>query len=376
MKHELACRAFLDWRSHGSPKQGPVDFIMRQTRLSFKYALRKCRREQEKEKANKLAVALLSQEPNRFWALVKQQLGVGIPLPPSFGDVTGTSNISKMWGDHFKAIFNDLTCGSDPAIMIQLADSPSFNTPPITTQDVCNAVAKLQSGKSPGWDNMSTDHIMHLQPDILSTIAALLNCMINHSSLPDGLVYSQLVPLVKDKSGVLDDKSNYRAIALSTSLSKVLELILVERLEPFLRTSDAQFGFKAEHSTTHAAYSLKETINYYTSKGSPIYACFLDASKAFDRACHSKLFQILSGRGVPSPYLKLLLRWYSTQKMGVKWSGSESEPFNVQNGVRQGGNLSPLLFNVYINDLLCDLQKLAVGCHIGKKSHQRACLCG
>ena len=111
--------------------------------------------------------------------------------------------------------------------------------------------------------------------------------------MPDGLVYSLLAPIVKDKSGVLDDKSNYRAIALSTTLSKVLELILVERLQPFLNTSDAQFGFKPDHCTTHATFALKETINYYTKQGSPVCVCFLDATKAFDRVSYSKLFKVL-----------------------------------------------------------------------------------
>ena len=107
-------------------------------------------------------------------------------------------------------------------------------------------------------------------------------------------------------------------------------------------------------------------MNYYTSHGSPVYACFLDASKAFDRVCHSTLFRILTDRGVPPPYLKLLLRWYRSQKMGVRWANSESDPFYVRNGVRQGGNLSPMLFNVYIDKLLCDLRRMNVGCYVGK----------
>ena len=55
--------------------------------------------------------------------------------------------------------------------------------------------------------------------------------MLNHSAVPDELVYSLLMPLIKDKSGLLGDKTNYRAIALSTTLPKVLELILIERPE-------------------------------------------------------------------------------------------------------------------------------------------------
>ena len=137
--------------------------------------------------------------------------------------------------------------------------------------------------------------------------------MLNHSFLPDGLVHSLLVPLVKDKSGRIEDKANYRVIALSTVMSKVLELILVERMQPYLHTCDSQFGFKSGLSTTRATFALKETVNYYTKQGSPVYACFLDASKAFDRVCYSKLLKILIGRGVPTNYLKLLMRWYCTQ---------------------------------------------------------------
>ena len=114
--------------------------------------------------------------------------------------------------------------------------------------------------------------MLRLHPDVSAVIAVMFNSMVNHSILPDNLIYSIIVPLVKDKSGLLDDMTNYRAIALSTTLSKVLELLLMDRLGPYLGTSDAQFGFKTGHSTTHATYVLKETISYYSERGSPIYA--------------------------------------------------------------------------------------------------------
>ena len=79
--------------------------------------------------------------------------------------------------------------------------------------------------------------------------------------------------------------------------------------------------------------------------------CFLDIKKAFDRVNHFNLFMKLLNRGVPSYIMKLLYFWYRNQPFQVKWGQFLSVPFYVSNGIRQGGILSPYLFNVYINDL-------------------------
>ena len=74
-------------------------------------------------------------------------------------------------------------------------------------------------------------------------------------------------------------------------------------------------------------------------------------------------FQIISMKWVPLLYLRLI-QCYVSQKMGVKWANRVSSSFSVMNGVRQAGNLSPLLFNVYIDELLDELKTMNVGCHI------------
>ena len=63
--------------------------------------------------------------------------------------------------------------------------------------------------------------------------------------------------------------------------------------------------------------------------------------------------------------VRLLLNMYLNQKIQVKWNGLLSEPFNVSNGVRQGGVLSPLFFSIYIDDLLLRLKRSGYGCTIG-----------
>ena len=79
LKHDIARSAFLDWRACGSPKVGPAASQIRQTRLAFKYSLRKLKRSTNRDKANKLAASLLSQDPTHFWSLIKCELGRGTP---------------------------------------------------------------------------------------------------------------------------------------------------------------------------------------------------------------------------------------------------------------------------------------------------------
>ena len=81
--------------------------------------------------------------------------------------------------------------------------------------------------------------------------------------------------------------------------------------------------------------------------GSSIYCTLLDASKAFDRVQYCKLFNLLIQRGFCPVVIRLLLRMYTSQMLFVCWNGSHSQLFNVSNGVKQGGILSPILYCVY-----------------------------
>ena len=112
----------------------------------------------------------------------------------------------------------------------------------------------------------------------------------------------------------------------------------------YLSTTDNQFGFKKDHSTDHCIYSLyvlKNIMQYYRNYNSPVYTCFLDASKAFDRINHWTLLKKLLNRGVPILLVRIILYRYITQTLCIKWGTMTYCFFNVTNGVRQGGILSP-----------------------------------
>ena len=100
-------------------------------------------------------------------------------------------------------------------------------------------------------------------------------------------------------------------------------------------------------------FLIKQVVFKYIYNGSPVFACFLDASKAFDLVRRDILFELLKSHGLPSPVVCLLCSWCSTQNLTVRWRGAFSTPpFTVSNGVCQGGILSPVLFSIYLDELL------------------------
>ena len=131
-----------------------------------------------------------------------------------------------------------------------------------------------------------------------------------------------------------------------------------------LETDELQFGFQAKSSTSMCTWAINTVIDHYNRLGRPIFACSMDLSKAFDMVSCAKLFPELLKRKISPLILRCLIHIYSNQMCNVKWGNIILQPFNVKNGVRQGAVSSPILFCVYINDLIVQLRNLKVGCQL------------
>lgn len=124
----------------------------------------------------------------------------------------------------------------------------------------------------------------------------------------------------------------------------------------YFATSDLQFGFKKQLSTTLCTGLIKKVVSKFVHAGSHVCGCFLDAMIAFDRVNH----QADSERHFPLPLNRFLVSWYRSQKMQIRWNDSLATPFSVTNGIGQEGVLSPILFTVYLNNLLTSLGSVAI----------------
>ena len=334
----------------------------RTRKARFKYTLRLCRKEENRHSRNSLAKKLLSKNDKSFWKEIKQtkERHMNTAIPETVGGHTGQQDVSNMWKQYFSNLLNSSQIRNNyqvPEVSLE-----SFQV--ITGDEVAEAMKNLKKGKSPGSDGIQAEHLKYSDDCLCDLLAKLFNCFIIHGYLPKAFMYTVLVPVVKDKKNDLSDCDNYRPIALTTIISKLLEIVILKRCKEFLVTTDNQFGFKQGHGTEQCVFTLKHVIDFYTKNSSPLYICFLDLSKAFDRVNHSILWRKLYNRGMHTLFLRILMNWYSTQSFAVKWGHTVSSKFYVSNGTRQGSILSPYLFNCYIDELSFLLKGTCSGCFL------------
>jgi hypothetical protein len=109
--------------------------------------------------------------------------------------------------------------------------------------DVMYAISKQKGGKAAGPDSIQMEAIINGGSRLKLYLSLLFNLSIRYSYLPTGFCSATIIPLVKCKSGNLSDVNNYRAIALSNSMTKILELLLFSLIESHDAADDFQFGF-------------------------------------------------------------------------------------------------------------------------------------
>ena len=363
--YERSREYFKMWVNSGKPRSGLIHDIMVKTRMRFKYANRKLKRNEGQIRSDKLGDALLAEKSsNDFWKETRKIKCAKTPLPTSIEGASGNEDILRLWKKHYTELFNCIkeTSRTNKYCNMKLDNSDDML---VTSDEISQAINRLDDNKSCGLDGIYAEHLKNSSLRVSSLLAICFSACFTHGFLPEGLMSVILVPVIKDKAGKINSKDNYRPVALASILSKVLELVILDRLSEFLHTADNQFGFKKKLGTDSCIYVLKEIVDSYTRLSGSVFLCFLDASKAFDRINHRKLFDKLEKRGVPLYLVRILSFWYSHQKMCVRWGAGISDSFFVSNGVRQGGILSPYLFNIYMDDLSSSLKKCQTGCFVG-----------
>ena len=113
-------------------------------------------------------------------------------------------------------------------------------------------------------------------------LSIIFTLFLSHGFTPDSLILGTIIPIPKDKKKYFFSSSNYRAIALSSILNKILDWIILLKEHKSLSSSPLQFGFKKGLSTTQCTHSLLENVDYNNYNKFNVFVLMLDAIKAFD----------------------------------------------------------------------------------------------
>ena len=352
------------WVAAGWPQSGPVHTAKKNDKMAYKIAIKKAKKSAENSVTEQLHESLLIKTPISFWKTWKtkvcKQSNTKIRLENNY---TNTEAAEK-FAEFFKGTCTPNSAQFDENKNIEYRGKISKYTGDqlfsgelnFNAELVSLAAAKLNLGKSPGLDGMTTEHLVNCHPIIYSILSKLFQSMIEYSHVPREFGKGITIPIPKnDSTHGAHAIDSFRGITLSPVLSKVFEHCILLLYSKYFTTSCNQFGFKAKVGCSHAIYACHKIIDYYLENDSTVNVCLIDVAKAFDKVNHSLILLKLMQRKLPVALIKLFEYWYSISNNVVRWENALSTAFLLQSGVRQGSVISPVLFSIYVDDLLIKL---------------------
>ena len=222
-----------------------------------------------------------------------------------------------------------------------------------TLKEFNDSLTKLKNNKTAGPDRIPAEMIKNSPHSVLMLILMFINRIKNMDQYPKlwSLGYTTLLY----KNGNDEEPSNYRAITICSAMAKLFALMVKNRLENKVSEKkmigDYQIGFKKGSRPADHLFLLKGIIDNYVKKGKKVFACFIDYKNAYDNVWRDGLYYKLIKYGISPSLVKIIREMYANTQQGLKINGSVTNPFRSYRGVRQGCVLSPLLFNLFINDI-------------------------
>ena len=219
-------------------------------------------------------------------------------LPDTVGGASGEDSVAEMFKEAYEKLYNSAPSEEDMTSLKEslenmIGAAAKKELSELTGNVVKEAVGKLKLSKTDVSGSYVSDALKYA-PDLLyNQLALIFRSWVTHGTVTPSLLACSFMPLLKSAMKDPSDCSSYRAIAGSSLILKVFELVIISLWGHVLSSDTLQFGYKAEYSTSQCSWFVMEVAAYFVRRGSPCIVTLLDCTKAFDKCRFDLIFQKL-----------------------------------------------------------------------------------
>ena len=263
--------------------------------------------------------------------------------------------IRERWIRWFHTFLNAKSPRLDPNIAEGLDQGPK-NIPPgvqLTMQELTDAIRWLANGKAVGPDGVSVELFkitLNGDPALRRRLLDIIVRIWGGGEVPQQ--WKDAIIMVLHKKKYRAGCGNNRGISLVAHAGKILMKIIARRLSEYCERvgilPEEQSGFRPNRSTTDMMFVIRRLQDLARKKRIPLYVCFIDLTKAYDSVDRTLLWTVLDRFGVPQNMISVIRQFYDGMRACVRLDDRVcSRWFAVEQGLRQGCVLAPLLFNIF-----------------------------